>query len=164
MKTNIFFPINILMIILTSSLLSACNTLTSPAVPSAVPADSASAQVTAPTASKPDWFGIALTDVRTGKAFTMNDFAGKVVLIETIAQWCPSCIFQQAENRNLRKLLGNPADLILVSLDVDTHEDEPSLKKYTDDFGFDWFFAVTPLEVAREIGRASCRERVSNNV
>jgi len=82
----------------------------------------------------------------------MNDFAGKVVLIETMAQWCPNCIFQQAENRNLRKLLASPADLILVSLDVDTHEDAPTLKKYMDDFGFDWFFAVTPLQVARALG------------
>ena len=150
MSSKLFFSIIILVITLTSLGLSACNTLTSPAVPSVVPA--ISAQVSAPAPSKPVWFGIALTDVRTGKTFSMNDFAGKVVLIETMAQWCPNCIFQQAENRNVRELLGNPTDLILISLDVDSHEDEPSLKKYTDDFGFDWLFAVTPLEVARALG------------
>jgi len=74
------------------------------------------------------------------------------VLIETIAQWCPNCLFQQGETRNLRQQLGNPADLILISLDVDTHEDEASLKKYTADFGYDWRFAVAPLEVARALG------------
>jgi hypothetical protein len=24
--------------------------------------------------------------------FIMNDFAGKVVLLETMAMWCPNCI------------------------------------------------------------------------
>jgi hypothetical protein len=76
----------------------------------------------------------------------------KVVLIETIAQWCPNCIFQQAETRKLRQQLGNPEDLILISLDVDVHEDEASLKKYAADFGYDWRFAVAPLGVARAIG------------
>jgi len=32
------------------------------------------------------------------------------------------------------------------------HEDEASLKKYTADFGYDWRFAVAPLEVARALG------------
>ncbi len=93
-----------------------------------------------------------MTDVRTGKTFTINDFAGKVVLIESIAQWCPNCLFQQGEMRSLRQHLGNPADLIVISLDVDVHEDEASLKKYTADFGFDWRSAVAPQEVARALG------------
>ncbi len=47
--------------------------------------------------------------------------------------------------------LGNPEDLILISMDLDLHEDEASLKKYTQDFGFDWRFAIAPLEVQREM-------------
>jgi len=152
MYTKISLQTTLFAVMLTSFLLSACNTPASSAVPSVVPANSASAQVATPTPGKPDWFGIALTDVRTGKTFSINDFAGKVVLIETMAEWCPNCIFQQAETRNLRKLLGNPEDLVLISLDVDTHEDEASLKKYTEEFGFDWRFAVAPLQVARALG------------
>ena len=33
----------------------------------------------------PDWFDVTLVDVRTGQSFTMNDFYGKVVLVETLA-------------------------------------------------------------------------------
>src|SRR5262249_587050 len=128
-------------ILLTSQILTGCGSTASPALPTI------SAGATAP-----GWFKIAMTDVRTGKTFTINDFAGKVVLIETIAQWCPNCLFQQVETRNLRQQLGNPEDLILISLDVDVHEDEASLKKYTSDFGYDWRFAVAPLEVARAFG------------
>jgi hypothetical protein len=140
-----FFQTSLVGILLTSQLLPACGSTASPALPT-ISAGATAASTT------PDWFKIAMTDVRTGKTFTINDFAGKVVLIETIAQWCPNCLFQQGETRNMRQQLGNPEDLIVISLDVDVHEDEVSLKRYTADFGFDWRFAVAPLEVARAIG------------
>jgi thiol-disulfide isomerase/thioredoxin len=140
-----FFQTSLVAILLTSQLLSACGSTAAPALPTT------SADATAPAAT-PDWFNIAMTDVGTGKTFTINDFAGKVVLIETMAQWCPNCLFQQGETRKLRQQLGNPADLIVISLDVDLHEDEGSLKKYAADFGFDWRFVVAPLEVARSLG------------
>jgi thiol-disulfide isomerase/thioredoxin len=145
MRTKAFFQTSLAAILLTSQLLSACGSPTSRALPTT------SAGATAPFTA-PDWFKIAMTDVRTDTTFTINDFAGKVVLIETIAQWCPNCLFQQGEMRNLRQQLGNPQDLIVISLDVDVHEDEASLKKYTADFGFDWRFAVARLEVARAFG------------
>ena len=139
------FQTSLVGILLTSQLLPACGSTASPASPSVT------AGATAPS-STPDWFKIAMTDVRTGKTFSINDFAGKVVLIETIAQWCPNCLFQQGETRDLRRQLGNPEDLIVISLDVDVHEDEATLQKYAAEFGFDWRFAVAPLEVARALG------------
>ena len=48
--------------------------------------------------------------------------------------------------------LGNPEDLILVSMDVDSNEDEASLKQYAQDFKFEWRFVVGPLEVQRALG------------
>jgi cytochrome oxidase Cu insertion factor (SCO1/SenC/PrrC family) len=98
------------------------------------------------------WFDIELTDAQTGETFTMNDFAGKVVLVETMAIWCPNCVVQANEVRNLHELLGHPGDLVSVSLDVDLHEDQAALKAYAGDYGFDWHFAVAPLEVARALG------------
>lgn len=100
----------------------------------------------------PEWFDMELTDVQTGQIFTMNDYAGKVVLLETMAIWCPNCIVQANEVRNLHELLGNPEDLISVTLDVDINEDEASLKEYAAGYGFDWHFAVAPLLVARALG------------
>jgi len=104
------------------------------------------------TGAKPDWFDMKLTDAQTGETFTMNDFAGKVVLLETMAIWCPNCTVQGNEVRKLHKLLGNSGDLVSVSLDVDYNEDQASLKDYVSEFGFDWRFAVAPLEVARALG------------
>jgi thiol-disulfide isomerase/thioredoxin len=100
----------------------------------------------------PDWFDMEMTDVQTGKTFTMNDYAGKVVLLETMAIWCPSCIIQATQVEKLHEALGNPEDLISISLDVDSHEDESTLKEYARSYRFDWQFAVAPLLVQRALG------------
>jgi hypothetical protein len=136
------FPL--ISMLITALSLAACSALA--ASPQPAPA------VTPTTAAPPEWFSMQMTDVRDGKTYSVNDFAGKVVLIETIAEWCPNCLLQQGETRKMVKQLGSPEDLILLSLDVDSHEDEASLKKYTEEFGFEWRFSVAPLEVQRALG------------
>ena len=129
----------VLTLILASLTLTACGS-------------SASTPTPEPASVRWQWFDIELTDVRTGETFTMNDYAGKVVLVETMAMWCPNCLFQANEVIKLHKLLDNPDDLISVSLDVDVHEDEASLKDYVEEYGLEWHFAIAPLEVARALG------------
>ncbi len=103
-------------------------------------------------AARPEWFDLEMTDVLTGEPFTINDFEGKVVLLETMAVWCPTCQKQGNEVVRLHELLGQPEDLVSVSLDVDMGEDEALLKNYADKLGYDWRFAVAPLLVARALG------------
>ncbi len=64
----------------------------------------------------------------------------------------PNCIVQVNEVRNLHEALGNPEDLISVSLDVDLNEDDASLKEYAAGYGFDWHFAVAQLLYACALG------------
>jgi len=100
----------------------------------------------------PEWFDMELTDVQTGETFTINDYAGKVVLLETMAMWCPTCLLQSGQIQKLYEVLENPEDLISVSLDVDVNEDAATLKSYAADYGLDWHVAVAPRLVARELG------------
>lgn len=93
-----------------------------------------------------------MTDVTTGRTFTINDFAGKLVLVEAMAEWCPTCIEQQREVAKLHDSLGSTDDVVSVSLDIDVHEDGPSLRLYAKALGHDWRYAVAPLEVARALG------------
>jgi peroxiredoxin len=93
-----------------------------------------------------------LTDVVTGERFAMNDFAGKVVLVETMAMWCPNCLVQAVQVRELHELLGHTEDLISVSLDVDVNEDSAALKEYVERYGLTGRFAIAPLLVARSLG------------
>jgi len=105
-----------------------------------------------PVSAKPEWFDYELINVQTGEAFTVNDYAGKVVLIETMAMWCPNCLFQANEVRKMHELLDNPDDVVSISLDVDVNEDGSSLKNYKNEYGFEWTFAIAPREVARALG------------
>ncbi len=100
----------------------------------------------------PAWFGAALTNVRSGESFTLSDFKGKVVLVETLAMWCPSCKRQQIQVKALHEALGMDGDLVSIGLDIDPNENAADLKAYTEANGFDWIYAVAPAEVAREIG------------
>ena len=101
----------------------------------------------------PAWFGTSFKDVRSGEAFTLNDFNGKVVLVETMAVWCPTCYRQQQEIKALHELLGMREDFVSVLLDIDPNEDESTLAAYTHQNNeFDWYYAVTGPEIAREIG------------
>jgi hypothetical protein len=69
-----------------------------------------------------------------------------------MAIWCPSCTIQATQVGKLHEALGNPDDLISVSLDVDSHEDEVTLKEYASSYRFNWHFAVAPLLVERALG------------
>lgn len=139
-----------------SLLLAACGGSASPAASEVALAASAAPSVAAgaeeSAAALPDWYDMPLTDVRTGTAFSVGEFAGKVVLIETMAEWCPTCLEQQNEVKRLHDLLGDRTDLVSVSLDIDLHEDEASLRDYAAGQGYDWYFAVAPIEVARALG------------
>jgi thiol-disulfide isomerase/thioredoxin len=100
----------------------------------------------------PAWFKAGLTDVRSGEEFTIEDFHGQVILVETMATWCPSCLRQQNEVKALHEKLGMRSDFVSLGLNVDPHESADLLKSYIDSRGFDWLYAVAPREVHREIG------------
>jgi thiol-disulfide isomerase/thioredoxin len=101
--------------------------------------------------SLPSWFGIQMTDVNTGMVFTVADFQGKVVLVETMAVWCPTCLRQQNEMDALLRNLGNPEDLIALSIDTDPNEDVPLLTNHVKNNGFGWLFAIAPDDVNDQI-------------
>lgn len=105
-----------------------------------------------PMPNAPAWFSASLIDVNTDTAFTVQDFKGKVVLVETLAMWCSTCKKQQGELKALRAVMGENADLVSIGLDIDPNENAADLKAYTQANGFDWVYAVAPAEVTREIG------------
>ena len=92
-----------------------------------------------------------MTDVRTGQTFSVNDFKGKVVLVETMAIWCSNCLKQQGQVKALHEALGMCDDFVSIGLDIDPNENVNALKGYVEDKGFDWYYAVSPADVSREI-------------
>jgi cytochrome oxidase Cu insertion factor (SCO1/SenC/PrrC family) len=101
----------------------------------------------------PAWFAASFKDVRSGEAFTIHDFKGKVVLVETMAVWCSTCYQQQTHIKAYYESLGMRDDLVIVSLDIDPNEDEAALAGYSQkNSEFGWRYAIANPEVAREIG------------
>jgi thiol-disulfide isomerase/thioredoxin len=140
------------LLLLAFLLLPACAATPVSTAPTPSAASSGSPKLQAPASDAPAWFGMQMTDVQTRQNFTINDFAGKVILIEAMAEWCPNCRAQENEVKKAHIALGNPPDLISISLDTDFHEDAESLNKYAKTYGYDWRFAVAPLEVMRALG------------
>ncbi len=99
----------------------------------------------------PAWYSASLTDASTGQTFTINDFKGKVILVEAMAIWCPTCLKQQGQVKVLRDSLGQRDDFVSIGLDIDPNEASASLKSYVENNGFDWLYAVSNADVSSEI-------------
>lgn len=99
----------------------------------------------------PAWFSMALTNVHSGEAFTIQDLKGKVILVETMAVWCSNCLKQQTQVKALHGQIGDRDDFVSIGLDIDSNEDAAKLKGFVDAQGFDWVYAVSPADVSREI-------------
>jgi len=99
----------------------------------------------------PAWFNVDLTNAATGETFKVADLTGKVVLVETMAQWCTNCMQQQRQVIKLHENLGMRDDLVTLGVDVDPNEDLATLKTYIERNGFDWVYTVAPAEVSNDL-------------
>jgi thiol-disulfide isomerase/thioredoxin len=90
-----------------------------------------------------------LIDVATGKVFRISDFSGRPVLLESFAVWCPTCTEQQKQTKELESRIGDA--IIHVSLDTDPNEDEARVREHIEANGFDWYYAVSPIELTRTL-------------
>ena len=107
-----------------------------------------------PAPTVPSWFDVQMVDVNTGKPFKISDFSGKVVLVDTMATWCPTCQGEMSQVQQLPAMLGaSSSDLVRVSLDVDPNEDATILKKYAATNKFDWYIAVAPSSVGQFLAK-----------
>ncbi len=97
----------------------------------------------------PAWMDTELTDVATGEKFRISDFKGKPVLVESFAVWCSTCLEQQRKTKELAEREGDT--IVHVSLDTDPNEDAEKIKEHIETYGFDWYFAVAPVEMTRAL-------------
>jgi thiol-disulfide isomerase/thioredoxin len=151
MLTQIDRRISLVILVVAGLLFTACSPLRAIVAHTASTSTHVPTVALTPTPSTPDWFNMQMTDVNTGQTFSMSDFSGKVVLVEAMATYCPSCWYQQIEMQKLQGFEGNSPDLVLVSLDVEMSEDAITLKDFATTGHFTWHFAIAPLLVARAL-------------
>ncbi len=95
------------------------------------------------TMDVPAWQTMTITDV-DGATFTLDDFHGTPVLVETFATWCPNCREQLQDTNALAAAAGDDVQVIALSIETDLSPDE--VRAYAADNGFDdvRFAVMTP--------------------
>ena len=104
-------------------------------------------------AEAPVWLTAELTDACSGETFTLADFAGKTLLIETMATWCGECFAQLTRLKEAAALMPDEqrADIVLVSLSLETDLPPAELAAYAAKNGFSFVFAVLPAEMVQDL-------------
>lgn len=96
------------------------------------------------------WATAELTDVATGETFRIADFAGRPIILETMAIWCSSCLAQQGTVHEV--LAERPAGAVeYVLVDIDPNESAADLAAYRERHGFTGRYVVASSELARAI-------------
>jgi thiol-disulfide isomerase/thioredoxin len=106
---------------------------------------------TDPPESRPLWLNRELADSVTGETFTIGGF-DVPVLFESFAVWCPKCKAQQEELKEFHTEPGfSEEEIISISLGTDPNEDAEQVKNHAESNGFDWRFAISPIEVTQDL-------------
>ena len=95
------------------------------------------------------WMNTELNDISTGETFKISDFEGKPVLLESFAVWCPTCTKQQKELKKLHEEVGD--SVVSIALDTDPNEDEKKILNHIQENGFNWYYAVSPIEMTQSL-------------
>jgi thiol-disulfide isomerase/thioredoxin len=93
------------------------------------------------------WATATLTDVTTGQAFTIADFAGRTVFVESMAIWCTNCRAQQGRFTDALAQV-DPDHVAYVVLTVDPSESADDLARYRQSRGFTGTYAVAGKAVS----------------
>lgn len=96
----------------------------------------------------PAWQTMEIVDV-DGETFTLADYIGTPVLVETFATWCSNCRAQLGDTQDAAATLGEEA--AVVALSVETTLSSEDVAAYAGDNGFaDIRFAVMSPELLAE--------------
>ena len=121
-------------------------------LPTVASAQRGSAQTSTTTAPAAAWLHTELTDVNSGETFTLADFAGTPVLLESFAVWCPVCLSQQLQIEGLHN---TPTSFVSVSIDTDPNESARLVVSHSSRHGFadydHWHYAVAPVALTRAL-------------
>jgi cytochrome oxidase Cu insertion factor (SCO1/SenC/PrrC family) len=106
---------------------------------------SSEASIAEETAELAPWQTIEIADV-DGATFSLADYVGTPVLVETFATWCVNCRAQLGDTQQAAVTLGEEAAVVALSVETDLSSGD--VAEYAADNGFaDIRFAVMTPEL-----------------
>lgn len=79
-----------------------------------------------------------------GQTISLSQFKGKVVILQAMASWCPSCKLQAQQIKPIYEKYKNKG-LVIISLDIQPERSTlESLKNFKQTYGGDWYFGFYP--------------------
>lgn len=107
-----------------------------------------------PQASPVTWTTIPVTDIITGKEFTIQDLSreGRPVIIHTFAVWCSTCAIQLSESTRLAR--ENPGKYTVLCMDIDPREDAQAIRNHVSKNGYNGLFIAAPPEISNGLIQA----------
>ncbi len=95
--------------------------------------------------SKAPDFEATTTD---GNRIKLEDYKGRVLVITSMAAWCPTCVI---EAKNFRPVYNevDKSKVEFLSIDIDTTEKEENIKKFKNDYKTPWTY--TTRDGGREV-------------
>ena len=83
-----------------------------------------------------DW---TMEEIMSDTMKTFSSFAGKVVLIDFFAMWCGPCKDAMPYLRNINDHFSSETDFVMMSIDVDTSEQEAAIETFAGTYNMNWF-------------------------
>lgn len=92
----------------------------------------------------PVWLTTELTDACSGETFTLADFAGTTLFIESMATWCGECYEQLSRVQDAAAQIpaAEREEIVLVALSSEVNLPREDLARYAAETGFPMIFAV----------------------
>lgn len=80
----------------------------------------------------------SLTDIN-GNKFSLSDFKGKVVVLDFMATWCPTCNKVMDTLKAINEKYKD--NIVMITIDIDKKESDQDLKTFKEKYEADWIFA-----------------------
>ena len=108
------------------------------------------AAATAPAAAITEWPAVTITDL-DGRSVDRSTLAGRPVVVELWATWCPPCRGTLAWLGDLKKRHGDRLAVVAISV----QSEEPDVRKLVSELKLPFVFAIGTPEVVRAFGDVS---------
>ncbi len=93
-------------------------------------------------------FAHKITD-SSGNIFTINDFKGKVVLLDFMFSQCPGCKLETPELVKVYQQEGS--NVVMISLSVWEFETDATLASFKSSYGAAWSFAIDTAGISQSM-------------